>query len=88
MADRVGAPQPVLVTVWGLVLGLISGVPASHIAPGLILPLVLPPLPFAAAQSASIRQLRAAARPILELAIGLPVVTAAGVTVLPSRPTG
>ncbi|WP_138761012.1 Na+/H+ antiporter [Modestobacter altitudinis] len=78
VADRIGVPQPVLLTIYGLVLGLVPVVPAPQLDPDLILPLVLPPLLFAATQSASVRELRAAARPVL----GLTVLTAAVVTVV------
>src|SRR3954447_17501103 len=77
LADRIGVPQPVLLTVYGVVLGLLPGVPSPSLPPDLILPLVLPPLLFAATQTTSIRELRAAARPILGLAVGLTVGTAA-----------
>jgi Na+/H+ antiporter len=82
VADRMGVPQPVLVTVYGLVLGLVPGVPAPGLPPDLILPLVLPPLLFAATQAASVRELREAAGPVLTLAVGLTVATAALVSVV------
>src|SRR3954451_18047380 len=46
VADRVGVPQPVLLTVYGIILGFLPGVPAPDLPPELILPLVLPPLLF------------------------------------------
>jgi CPA1 family monovalent cation:H+ antiporter len=82
VADRIGVPQPVLLTVYGIVLGFLPAVPAPDLEPELILPLVLPPLLFAATQSTSMRELRAAARPVLTLAIGLTIATAALVTVV------
>src|SRR3982751_1408773 len=82
VADRIGVPQPVLLTVFGIALGFLPGVPAPDLPPDLILPLVLPPLLFAATQATSMRELRAAARPILILAIGLTIGTAALVTVV------
>ncbi len=82
VADRIGVPQPVLLTIFGLVLALVPGVPAPEVEPELILPVVLPPLLFAATQVTSIRELREAARPILGLAIGLTLTTAAVVTVV------
>lgn len=82
VADRIGVPQPVLLTVFGLLVALVPGVPSPQLAPDLILPLVLPPLLFAATQTTSIRELRGAARPVLGLAVGLTVLTAAVVTVV------
>ncbi|MEU2348517.1 Na+/H+ antiporter [Modestobacter sp. NPDC049651] len=82
LADRIGVPQPVLLTIYGLALGLVPAVPAPQLDPDLILPLVLPPLLFAATQTTSVRELREAARPVLGLAVGLTVVTAGIVTVV------
>jgi|tagenome__1003787_1003787.scaffolds.fasta_scaffold20904686_2 Na+/H+ antiporter len=82
VADRVGLPQPVLLTVYGIVLGFLPAVPAPDLAPELILPLVLPPLLFAATQATSMRELRSAVRPVLGLAVGLTIATAALVTVV------
>ncbi len=82
LADRVGVPQPVLLTVYGLLLGLAPAVPAPDLPPELILPLVLPPLLFAATQATSLRELREAGGSILRLAVGLTVLTAALVMVV------
>lgn len=82
VAERTGVPQPVLLTLYGLGVAVVPGVPYPDLNPDLILPLVLPPLLFAATQSASIRELRAAATPILTLAVGLTVATAALVTLV------
>jgi CPA1 family monovalent cation:H+ antiporter len=82
LADRIGVPQPVLLTIYGLLLGLAPFVPAPDLPPELILPLVLPPLLFAATQSTSLVELRRAAGPIVGLAVGLTVGTAALVAVV------
>ncbi|WP_138732506.1 Na+/H+ antiporter [Modestobacter excelsi] len=82
VAEGIGVPQPVLLTIYGLVLGVVPLVPAPDLAPDLILPLVLPPLLFAATQTTSIRELRQSARPILGLAVGLTLVTAGAVAVV------
>ncbi len=82
LADRWRVPYPVLLTMFGLVLPLVPGVPALRIQPEMILPLVLPPLLFAATQKATARDFRENARPILVLAIGLTTVTAAVVAVV------
>src|SRR3954454_16335293 len=82
LADRIGVPQPVLLTIYGLLLGLVPVVRALELPPDLILPLVLPPLLVAVTQATSVVQLRRAARPILGLAVGLTMGTAALVAVV------
>ncbi|WP_034610932.1 Na+/H+ antiporter [Cellulomonas sp. URHD0024] len=82
LADRLRVPFPVLLTLFGLAVPLIPGVPNLSIEPDLILPLVLPPLLFAATQRATAREFRENARPILLLAVGLTVASAAAVAVL------
>ena len=82
LADRVGIPQPVLLTLYGLALGALPFLPAPALPPELILPLVLPPLLFAATQTTSVPELRSAARPILVFAVGLTLTSAALVAVV------
>ena len=53
LADRLARPFPVLLTMFGLRVPLVPGVPALAIEPELILPVVLPPLLFAATQRAT-----------------------------------
>jgi monovalent cation/hydrogen antiporter len=79
IADRVGVPQPILLTIYGLALGAVPGIGVPDVEPSLILPLVLPPLLFAATQTTSGRELRAAVRPILGLAVGLTLASAVAV---------
>ena len=76
VADRVKVPLPVLLTVYGLLLPVLPGMPALSLEPDLILPLVLPPLLFAATQRATAREFRDQSRTILLLAVGLTVVSA------------
>ncbi|MDO8107867.1 Na+/H+ antiporter [Isoptericola sp. b441] len=82
LADRWRVPFPVLLTVFGLLVPLVPGVPSLRVEPDLILPLVLPPLLFAATQKATARDFRENARPILVLAVGLTTVTAGVVAVV------
>ncbi|MFI9273714.1 Na+/H+ antiporter [Kitasatospora sp. NPDC052896] len=79
LARRTGVPQPVLMTVFGLVMALIPQIPNIAVEPGLILPLVLPPLIFAVARRASLHYFRANLRTILLLAVALVVVTTTAV---------
>ncbi len=82
LADKWRVPLPILLTIFGLAVPLVPGVPALTIEPDLILPLVLPPLLFAATQKASAREFRENARPIVVLAVGLTVASAAAVAVI------
>lgn len=79
LGDRLGLPAPVLMTLAGVVLALIPFVPNPDIPPEYILPLVLPPLLYAAVQRTSWRQFTANFRPILLLAVALVFVTTAAV---------
>ncbi|UFS97135.1 Na+/H+ antiporter [Nocardia huaxiensis] len=56
LGKRLGQAPAVLMTAFGVVLALIPAVPEIHIDPDLILPLVLPPLLYAAARRTSWRQ--------------------------------
>ncbi|HZW43180.1 MAG TPA: Na+/H+ antiporter [Dermatophilaceae bacterium] len=79
LADRLRIPLPVLLTVYGLALPLLPFTPALRLDPAIILPVVLPPLLFAATQRSTTNEFRQNARPILLLAVGLTVATAASV---------
>ncbi|MGN6300651.1 MAG: Na+/H+ antiporter [Angustibacter sp.] len=81
LADRLRVPSPVLLTVFGLLVPLLPGTPALRLDPDLILPVVLPPLLFAATQRSTATEFRREARPILLLAVGLTVATTAAVAV-------
>ncbi|HST48081.1 Na+/H+ antiporter [Jatrophihabitans sp.] len=77
VSTRINLPWPVLVTLFGIVLAAIPQVPQVHVEPDLILPLVLPPLLYAAARKTSWRYWVANATPILLLAVALVLVTTA-----------
>jgi CPA1 family monovalent cation:H+ antiporter len=79
LGDRLGLPSPVLMTLLGIVLALIQAVPNVDIQPDLILPIVLPPLLYAAVHRTSWRQFAANRRPIFLLAVALVFVTTAAV---------
>jgi len=82
LADKWRVPLPILLTLFGLALPFVPGVPTLTIEPELILPIVLPPLLFAATQKASAREFRENARPIVVLAVGLTVASAAATAVV------
>lgn len=82
VASRLKLPYPVVLLVAGLAVAFVPGLPAPSIAPDLILPLVLPPLLFAAARRTSWREFLDNRRAIGLLAIALVLVTAFAVGVL------
>ncbi len=75
IGDRLKLPAPVLMTLLGIVLALLDFVPNVSIPPELILPLLLPPLLYAAVRRTSWRQFTANIRPIFLLAVALVFVT-------------
>ena len=75
LGDRLGLPAPVLMTLLGIVLAVLDFVPNVDIPPDLILPLLLPPLLYAAVRRTSWRQFAANMRPIFLLAVALVFVT-------------
>ncbi|MGI5454048.1 Na+/H+ antiporter [Streptomyces sp. CA-249302] len=75
VGDRFGLPAPVLMTLLGIALAVADFVPNVNIPPDLILPLLLPPLLYAAVRRTSWRQFAANVRPIFLLAVALVFVT-------------
>ncbi|MEU4223103.1 Na+/H+ antiporter [Nonomuraea sp. NPDC026600] len=81
LGDRLGLPPPVLMTLFGIVLALLPFVPDVDVPPDIVLPLLLPPLLYAAVRRTSWRQFAANWRPIFLLAVALVFVTTAVVAV-------
>ncbi|MFC9897405.1 Na+/H+ antiporter [Nocardia sp. NPDC127579] len=79
LARRIGIASPVLMTLFGCVVALIPWAPRIHLPPDLILPLVLPPLLYAAARRTSWQQFAENWGPIALRAVGLVIATAAAV---------
>ena len=75
LSDRIKVPQPVALTIFGLVLASFPFAPELVLEPELILPVVLPPLLFAATQRATVREFQDNAGAVLTLAVGLTLVT-------------
>src|SRR5712692_1868094 len=86
LAQRLALPYPVLFVLGGLVLGLLPGLPPLALAPELIFLVFLPPLLAAGGWFTSRRDLRANARTIVALAVGL-VLANTGVVALVSHAT-
>ncbi|MCU1699941.1 MAG: sodium/proton antiporter, family [Mycobacterium sp.] len=84
LAERITVPYPVVLLLFGLLLASVPGLPVPTVDPDWILPLVLPPLLFAAARRTSWRQFLDNRRAILLLAVALVAVTAFAVGVVAS----
>jgi monovalent cation/hydrogen antiporter len=82
IAPALRIPYPILLVIGGLVIGVLPGMPDVELPPELVFFGVLPPLLYSAAFFTSLRDLRANARPIGLLAIGLVGVTTVGVAVV------
>ncbi|MCE5291903.1 MAG: Na+/H+ antiporter [Nocardiaceae bacterium] len=79
LARKIGVPSPILMTFLGVVLALVPSVPQVSINPDMILPLVLPPLLYAAAQRTTWRQFAENWQPITLLAVAMVLMTTAAV---------
>src|SRR5712692_4550624 len=75
-------PYPIFLVLGGLALGFMPGIPTLQLPPDVVLIAVLPPLLYASAFFTSLRDLRANARPIGMLAIGLVIATMTVVAVV------
>jgi CPA1 family monovalent cation:H+ antiporter len=79
VARRIQVPFPILLTLGGVVLALIPGLPVIHLEPQLVFDLFLPPLLYPGAVFTSWRDFRTNLRPILFLAVGLVLLTMAAI---------
>jgi Na+/H+ antiporter len=76
LADRLKVAYPILLVVGGVLLSLIPGLPpAPNPGPDFTLFIVLPPLVYGTAWSIPWRDLKANARPVALLAVGLVLTT-------------
>src|SRR5437773_8723491 len=75
VARKIRIPYPILLTIGGVVLALVPGLPAIHLEPELVFSLFLPPLLYPAAVYTSWRDFRVNLRSILPLAIFLVLLT-------------
>jgi monovalent cation/hydrogen antiporter len=79
VARRIGALTPILLVVVGIALSFVPHLPVFHLEPEVVLIGVLPPLVYVAALETSVPAFRFNLRPILLLAVGLVLFTAAAV---------
>src|SRR5215211_6678614 len=84
----VGVPYPITLVLGGCVIGFVPGVPDVELDPDLVLLIFLPPLLYGAAFFTSLRDLRANARPIALLSIGMVIVTMGAVAVVAHEAIG
>src|SRR6478672_9369789 len=75
VARKIGVPYPILLTIGGVGLAFVPGLPKIQLDPKLIFNLFLPPLLYPAAVYTSWRDFRANLRSILPLAIFLVLLT-------------
>jgi Na+/H+ antiporter len=79
VAERIGVPYPVLLVAVGAVLSWLPGVSVPVLSPHVVFYVFLPPLIYYAAYFIAPDDLRANARPIGLLSVGLVIVTTAAV---------
>jgi CPA1 family monovalent cation:H+ antiporter len=85
LAKRLQLPYPIVFVLAGTALAFVPGLPAVEISPDWIFLAVLPPLLFSAGWTTDWAVFRANARPILQLAIGLVIVTTLAVAAVAHR---
>ena len=78
-AGRLRIPAPSLLVIAGVVVGLLPGVPPIRVTPDVVSLVVLPPLLYAASEELPWRDLLAVWRPVIVLAVGLVLASAAAV---------
>ena len=87
-AGRLSIPAPSLLVIAGLVVGLMPWVPPVRVTPDVVSLVVLPPLLYAASEELPWRDLRAVWRPVVVLAVGLVLASAAAVAAVAGAVAG
>jgi len=77
VANRLRVPHAVLLVIVGVLLAVVPGLPTVKLAPEFVLLIVLPPLIYSSAVAMSWREFRFNLRPIVLLAVGCVLFTAA-----------
>ena len=88
LAGPLRIPYPILLVLGGLLLGFAPGVPEVTMPPEIVLVGILPPLLYVAAYFTGLRELRQNIRPISLLAVGVVLLTTAGVAVVAHEAAG
>lgn len=83
LADRLGVPYTIMLTVFGLIYAVLPG-PNLHVEPEIVLVVLIPPLLYGAARRSSLLAIRANWRPIISLSVALVLITAFAVGFLVS----
>lgn len=81
LARVLNVPYPIFLVLGGLAIGVVPGMPEVELDPDLVLLIFLPPLLYAAAFFASLRDLRRDVDTISLLSIGLVLATCVAVAV-------
>jgi Na+/H+ antiporter len=81
-ARRLDIPYPIVLVLGGALMGLIPGLPPARLNPDLVLLIFLPPLLYAGAFFANLREMRRDLRVISLLSIGLVLATMVVVAVV------
>jgi monovalent cation/hydrogen antiporter len=79
LARRTDIAPAILLLVTGIVLAFVPGMPGLELSPELVLLVVLPPLIYSASVAMSWREFKYNLRPIMLLAVGAVIFTAAAV---------
>ena len=87
-AGRLRVPAPSLLVIAGLLIGLLPWVPPVRVSPDAVSLVVLPPLLYAASEELPWRELRAVWRPVVILAVGLVLASAAVVAAVAGAVAG
>src|SRR3954463_12834854 len=85
---RSGVPYPVALVLGGLVIGLVPGLPSPELDPDIVFFVFLPPLLYSASVTTSWPDLKANARAIVLLAVGLVLLTIAVVAAVANAVIG
>jgi CPA1 family monovalent cation:H+ antiporter len=75
LARRARLPEPIVLVVAGIAVGLLPGIPQFELEPELVFLFFLPPILYSAGYFTSIHDFRANLRPILLLSVGLVIFT-------------
>ena len=78
-AGRLRIPAPSLLVIAGVAVGLLPGIPPVRVTPEVVSLVVLPPLLYAASEELPWRDLLEVWRPVVILAVGLVLASAAAV---------